>query len=138
MKKQLLYIFIIFLPFFIQGQTELCTNGIDDDGDGLIDLFDPDCPCSDSAYQAYCSVNCEYLPDSFPDFKMKLKWETGFLSDSVWISPNIVIGDVDGDDTIEMISSNSFGYGFKQKVTNGISVFNGRTGKLERYFNYTG
>jgi hypothetical protein len=26
---------------------ELCTNGIDDDGDGLIDFDDPDCPCND-------------------------------------------------------------------------------------------
>ncbi|MFT3883870.1 MAG: PKD domain-containing protein [Flavobacteriales bacterium] len=25
---------------------EICNNGIDDDGDGLIDLNDPDCPCS--------------------------------------------------------------------------------------------
>jgi gliding motility-associated-like protein len=26
-------------------QTEICDNGIDDDGDGLIDLNDPDCDC---------------------------------------------------------------------------------------------
>ncbi|HMN06968.1 MAG TPA: PKD domain-containing protein [Flavobacteriales bacterium] len=25
---------------------EICNNGIDDDGDGLIDLNDPDCPCN--------------------------------------------------------------------------------------------
>ena len=24
---------------------EICNNGIDDDGDGLIDLYDPDCFC---------------------------------------------------------------------------------------------
>ena len=30
-------------PVFAQ---EICDNGIDDDGDGLIDLNDPDCPCS--------------------------------------------------------------------------------------------
>ena len=25
---------------------EICDNGIDDDGDGLIDLNDPDCECN--------------------------------------------------------------------------------------------
>lgn len=56
--------------------SEICNNGIDDDGDGLIDLFDPDCSCNDTAYQAQCPVDCEIIPDSFPDIKMKLKWES--------------------------------------------------------------
>ncbi len=34
------------LPSVLWAQTEICNNGIDDDGDGLIDLNDPDCPCS--------------------------------------------------------------------------------------------
>jgi|GEM_PF-2001999 len=32
-------------PLFVAAQ-ELCANAIDDDADGLIDLNDPDCPCS--------------------------------------------------------------------------------------------
>ncbi len=35
----------ILLPAALAAQ-EICNNGIDDDGDGLIDLNDPDCPCS--------------------------------------------------------------------------------------------
>lgn len=37
------------LPLDCSGTTYSCTNGIDDDGDGLIDLFDPECtgPCDD-------------------------------------------------------------------------------------------
>lgn len=35
----------LLFPLALFGQ-EVCTNGIDDDGDGLIDLNDPDCPCS--------------------------------------------------------------------------------------------
>lgn len=34
----------ILLPFAVSAQ-EICNNGIDDDGDGLIDLNDQDCPC---------------------------------------------------------------------------------------------
>ena len=52
MKNQQLTTKFIFLlaillspPMFLFGQ-EICDNGIDDDGDGLIDIFDAqDCPC---------------------------------------------------------------------------------------------
>lgn len=43
MKKLLLVIILIF-PIILLGQ-EICNNGIDDDGDGLIDLFDDECEC---------------------------------------------------------------------------------------------
>jgi hypothetical protein len=53
---------------------EICDNEVDDDNDGLIDAFDPDCPCSDDLFQAQCIPDCEFLPDSFSSFGMKLKW----------------------------------------------------------------
>lgn len=45
MKKVLniLFLFFISLPTLAQ---EICDNGIDDDGDGLADLLDPDCECA--------------------------------------------------------------------------------------------
>ena len=36
---------LLLLPVSVLAQ-EVCNNAIDDDGDGLIDLNDPDCPCS--------------------------------------------------------------------------------------------
>jgi hypothetical protein len=41
------------------GATELCTNGIDDDCDGLVDGADPDCGGSCSPAGAGCSENAE-------------------------------------------------------------------------------
>ena len=41
---------------YLNAGTEDCQNGIDDDGDGLIDLFDTECQCSESSYQAHCPV----------------------------------------------------------------------------------
>lgn len=38
-------LFAVLAPTLLSAQ-EICNNGIDDDGDGLIDLNDPDCPCS--------------------------------------------------------------------------------------------
>ncbi|MCO5268441.1 MAG: PKD domain-containing protein [Brumimicrobium sp.] len=37
---------IILLLYFVSYSQEICNNGIDDDGDGLIDLNDPDCDCN--------------------------------------------------------------------------------------------
>jgi len=43
MKTNLLLV-LLFFSVAIYGQ-EVCTNGIDDDNDGLVDLNDPDCQC---------------------------------------------------------------------------------------------
>lgn len=84
--------------------SEICDNEQDDDGDGLIDLFDTDCPCSKVAYQAQCHPECEIIPDSFPDIKMKMKWESEVLENSIFFSSDFQIySDNDGD--IQIISS---------------------------------
>lgn len=59
MKKEIYLsaiILLLLLPAYAQqlktgavlsiNSTEICDNGIDDDGDGLIDINDPDCQCS--------------------------------------------------------------------------------------------
>ena len=82
--------------------SEICGNEQDDDGDGLIDLFDPDCPCNDIAYQAQCPPVCEIVPDSFPDIKMKMKWESEIIGNS---TSNIVLGDVNNDNEISILTT---------------------------------
>src|SRR6188508_1589226 len=67
---------------------EICDNGIDDDADGFIDAFDTDCPCSLTAYQAYCPIDCEYLPDSFPEIELSLKWRSEIIVNEDHIYPN--------------------------------------------------
>ncbi len=48
MEKHIVLLMLLFLPFSLFSQ-EICNNGIDDDGDGLIDLNDTaDCNCSGS------------------------------------------------------------------------------------------
>ena len=44
-RTLLVLLFSLAIPLGLAAQ-EICNNGIDDDGDGLIDLNDPDCPCS--------------------------------------------------------------------------------------------
>jgi len=70
--------------------SEVCGNDEDDDGDGLIDLFDPDCECDESAYQAQCPTDCQIIPDSFPSIALSMKWQTEVLGNS---TSNIVVGE---------------------------------------------
>lgn len=42
--KALMFLFFVTLPAWLYAQ-EICDNGLDDDGDGLIDMNDPDCQC---------------------------------------------------------------------------------------------
>jgi gliding motility-associated-like protein len=82
--------------------SEICNNELDDDGDGLIDLFDPDCPCNAIAYQAQCPTDCPYILDSFPDFKMKLKWQSEVVGSS---NSTFVVGDIDSNGQVDIIAS---------------------------------
>ncbi|MBS1940330.1 MAG: gliding motility-associated C-terminal domain-containing protein [Bacteroidetes bacterium] len=45
MKLLPVLLVLMLLPASVVAQ-EICNNGIDDDNDGLVDLNDPDCPCS--------------------------------------------------------------------------------------------
>ena len=45
MKAILLFLFCILSQAALFGQVEICDNGLDDDGDGLVDLNDEDCIC---------------------------------------------------------------------------------------------
>lgn len=60
---------------------EQCQNEYDDDGDGFVDAFDTDCPCDSVKFEANCHTDCEYIPDTFLPVKMKLKWQSDFVSD---------------------------------------------------------
>jgi gliding motility-associated-like protein len=77
----------IFLLAGFRGLTqEICTNGIDDDGDGLVDLYDPDCQChfivtdnllQNGSFELYdhCPVNYTYISDS----RIATYWQYGSL-----------------------------------------------------------
>src|SRR5680860_184376 len=46
MLKKLNYSLLLILTPFILNAQEICDNGIDDNGNGLIDLNDPECDCN--------------------------------------------------------------------------------------------
>ena len=96
---------LAFLLIFtgLTAQTEDCFNQIDDDGDGLIDCFDPDCTCTgqcDGFYYATCGGDCSYVPPC-AQLTLGIQWvgeaETGTYS-------TLVAGDMDADGIPEIVT----------------------------------
>ncbi|MGB3468230.1 MAG: LamG-like jellyroll fold domain-containing protein, partial [Cyclobacteriaceae bacterium] len=98
---------------------EICDNGIDDDGDGLIDCFDPDCSGEGSCSEFFFGnqVLCENDP-SVQDFAIALQWASP--NATVQSSSTVAIGDLDNDGIPEVVAPNH--------LTDRINVIDGQTG----------
>jgi len=86
LSKHLLLVCFV-LPVCAQAQTsptqsrpaEICDNGIDDDGDNLVDCYDPNCHCFSGTD---CSVT--ELPS---DFRVRLAWQAAQNGPSITATP---------------------------------------------------
>lgn len=103
---------------------EVCGNGIDDDGDGLVDCYDPDCcaDCVDYYYNTCPNVTCTSTFTS-PSFTMRQKWQSA-ANVTNWGTS--AIGDIDNDGNIEVVGFRSDGAGY---------AFDGQTGVLKYTYN---
>ncbi len=84
---------------------EICDNGIDDDGDNLIDCFDPDCCGTTICEQQYynpCLDTCAYS-ETDNNFSLKLEWLSEGNNWHPYNTP--IVGDLDGDGRMEIIGN---------------------------------
>ncbi len=85
--------FLFLSSFHIAFAQEICTNGIDDDGDGLIDLNDPDCVCTGATpnsliyNHSFENINC--CPSTYGDFPCIGPILTGNVFDPSSGSPDL-------------------------------------------------
>ena len=121
---------------------EICNNGIDDDGDGLIDDFDSDCPCGAGNYGNYvsaCTPACSYTFVSKP-FSMVQKWQSA----STALSYNTpLVADVDNDGVSEVIFITARNTPGGSRVAQDIAIANGEDGTTQAiittpYLNWSG
>lgn len=101
----LIFLFSISLLVPLGAQTtEDCTNGVDDDGDGLIDCYDQDCTCTgqcEDFYYTTCNADCFYIPPC-GQISLGVQWvspaETGTYS-------VLVAGDMDKDGIPDVVTT---------------------------------
>ncbi len=120
-----MFITLLSLTTYLRAQ-EICNNGIDDDGDGLVDIFDPD--CTDNVGNEYFYFGqpvptCREKPPVLDKYTLELKYrsETGYGLDQ---RCGVFVGDLDGDGVPELVGKD----GAKNSGTNNIRVFNGIDG----------
>ncbi|WP_281613166.1 Ig-like domain-containing protein [Flammeovirga sp. SubArs3] len=103
---------LLLLSTISYGQnTEICNNGIDDDNDGLIDCYDPDCAfspdCRGSIVNNF-SLGCNF--DDYPNtpsiyFSEKLNsHDLGIVIDK---ASGVLVGDMDNDGVAELVVKSS-------------------------------
>ena len=89
-------------------ESEICDNGLDDDGNGLIDCFDPDCDCTESCLEFYgadCNdQNCRLEISTLPS---KTLWVSQGAEVCNW--SQLTVGDIDNDGLPEVFGARSDG-----------------------------
>ncbi len=107
---------------------EICNNGLDDDNDGYVDCFDPDCSgnffCASQFFGGPVPA-CQTSPPPAPPFTMTQLWATDSVATPVDSRRTPMIGDIDLDGIPEVITG-------RPLVSNATFVFNGANGALER------
>jgi gliding motility-associated-like protein len=121
MLKKTLLILVTIINTAVFGQ-EICNNGIDDDGDGLIDCYDPDCSgntaCSDFFY-GKPALSCTTNPTN-PAFSLNTIWQSSI---DVSTRSTMMVGDVDGDGIPEVVCH--------QNGVNQLYILDGQNGNLK-------
>lgn len=103
--KKLLFLLLFLVPLAAHTQSiEDCNNGVDDDGDGLIDCYDTDCTCTgqcDDFYYTTCNADCYFVP---PCGQITLGVDWSSDAETGTYSP-LVAGDMDGDGIPEIVTT---------------------------------
>lgn len=120
LSNQLTILLLLLFVSSVSAQ-EICNNGIDDDGDGLVDCYDSDCDGDcDGFYYGGIDPTCNVTYVYNPEFGLTRVWKA-----TAMVNGNIplTVGDVDNDGVPEVIAA--------RKNANIVSVINGQTGVVE-------
>ncbi|OAV44106.1 hypothetical protein A3850_006155 [Lewinella sp. 4G2] len=107
------------------GQTENCGDGIDNDGDGLIDCYDGDCQgvagCEDFFFNPP-TPECGFSPPELEEVELGLLFETDQAAFPIDQRSGVVIGDMNGDGIPDLVS--------RDNSPARIQIFSGDDGRI--------
>lgn len=110
-------------------QESNCSDGIDNDNDGLIDCYDTDCGGTNDCFNFFYGVplpDCRYIPPADADtFELELVWQTDSALYPIDQRHSPIVGDIDNDGIPEVLGKDPGNPGY-------IRIFNGITGDQER------
>jgi gliding motility-associated-like protein len=79
-----IFVLIALFSFALANAQEICNNGIDDDGDGLVDINDPDCSCNNvstvsslfpnPSFEYHTACPSGYSQNDFPQLELAVPW----------------------------------------------------------------
>lgn len=121
-----LIVFFIFGGSSYSQVAEICNNCIDDDNDGFIDCYDPDCSgdtLCDAFFYGTPTPQCQYVPPVFQTLQIQEEWQSDATVDTR-ITP--VVGDIDNDGVPEVVVTDA------TSGSNNLYIINGQTGATER------
>ncbi|RMG71262.1 MAG: T9SS C-terminal target domain-containing protein [Bacteroidetes bacterium] len=117
------------MGFPAMAQETSCNDGIDNDGDGLIDCYDPDCGGTEACADFYYGVpspSCQFIPDAGAEaFALELIWQTDNTNYPIDQRQTPMVGDIDGDGMPEVMV-------LQDGIPGYIRIFDGETGDHER------
>lgn len=121
-------IFFWSVTVFSQENTPgACSDGIDNDGDGLIDCYDGDCQgvgeCEDFFFNPPVP-DCGFTPPELEEIELNLLFQTDESTYPIDQRAGVVVGDLDGDGIAELVS--------RDNGPPRIQIFDGATGELKQ------
>ncbi len=135
-SRHLLFLSIVLVASWVLTDPPLwsqenCANGIDDDGNGLIDCFDPACcdACPDHYYLDCGGSLCEINRPSNPRFDWRLLWEFSGEWDNINTPLVGRLRQSEGP-VIVGLTTQEVGAGSRENII----LINGETGQLQGSF----
>ncbi len=128
-RFRLFFVFFTAFTTYAFGQETNCTDGIDNDGDRLIDNYDSDCACEEDKFFNKCVTGCQYT-GTLTTFNFAQAFESNA---DVMLYGTPLVGDVDGDGEPEIVAVSSNAWSNNPtRWSKDLLVFDGASGRLER------
>ncbi len=113
--------FLVSFTFAQESSPGDCSDGIDNDGDNLIDYYDDDCPCEGENFFGTCASACSATTFPSTQFSVAEQWRSDNINYPFDNRQVAMVADIDADGYPDVVVKND-------GLVNTMYVFDGRDG----------